>query len=78
MKKYWQVYIILNDDLLVYDHLAFAGINIRPGFTDSITEEGDIFIYTEPINLCLMSETLDRYYYRLPKRSSISQWDYYI
>ena len=29
----------LNNDLLGYDHLAFAGINIRPGFADRITEE---------------------------------------
>src|ERR671938_1046967 len=29
----------LNNDLLGYDHLAFAGINIRPGFADQITEE---------------------------------------
>ena len=29
----------LNNDLLGYDHLAFAGINIRPGFADLITEE---------------------------------------
>src|SRR5918912_4506303 len=29
----------LNNDLLGYDHLAFVGINIRPGFADRITEE---------------------------------------
>jgi Lrp/AsnC family transcriptional regulator for asnA, asnC and gidA len=29
----------LDNDLLGYDHLAFAGINIRPGFADQITEE---------------------------------------
>jgi Lrp/AsnC family transcriptional regulator for asnA, asnC and gidA len=29
----------LNNDLLGYDHLAFAGINVRPGFADRITEE---------------------------------------
>jgi Lrp/AsnC family transcriptional regulator, regulator for asnA, asnC and gidA len=28
----------LDNDLLGYDHLAFAGINIRPGFADQITE----------------------------------------
>jgi Lrp/AsnC family transcriptional regulator for asnA, asnC and gidA len=28
----------LNNDLLGYDHLAFAGINIRPGFTDQVIE----------------------------------------
>ena len=31
----------LNNDLLGYDHLAFAGINVRAGFTDSITKEGE-------------------------------------
>ena len=29
----------LNNDRLGYDHLAFVGINIRPGFADQITEE---------------------------------------
>jgi Lrp/AsnC family transcriptional regulator for asnA, asnC and gidA len=29
----------LNNDLLGYDHLAFMGINIKPGFADQITEE---------------------------------------
>ena len=29
----------LNNDLLGYDHLAFAGTNIRSGFADRITEE---------------------------------------
>src|SRR5919199_3166575 len=29
----------LNNDSLGYDHLAFVGINIRPGFADLITEE---------------------------------------
>ncbi|MFL6383102.1 MAG: Lrp/AsnC family transcriptional regulator [Nitrososphaeraceae archaeon] len=28
----------LDNDLLGYDHLAFIGINIRPGFADQITE----------------------------------------
>jgi Lrp/AsnC family transcriptional regulator, regulator for asnA, asnC and gidA len=28
----------LDNDLLGYDHLSFIGINIRPGFTDQITE----------------------------------------
>jgi Lrp/AsnC family transcriptional regulator, regulator for asnA, asnC and gidA len=29
----------LNNDLLGYDHLVFAGINIRSGFADQVTEE---------------------------------------
>src|SRR5919202_72179 len=29
----------LNNDFLGYDHLAFMGINIKPGFADQITEE---------------------------------------
>src|SRR5919205_4571196 len=29
----------LNNDLLGYDHLAFMGINIKPGFADQVTEE---------------------------------------
>jgi Lrp/AsnC family transcriptional regulator for asnA, asnC and gidA len=29
----------LNNDLLGYDHLAFAGINIKPGLTDQVIEE---------------------------------------
>jgi Lrp/AsnC family transcriptional regulator for asnA, asnC and gidA len=29
----------LNYDLLGYDHLVFAGINIRSGFADQVTEE---------------------------------------
>ena len=31
--------ISLNNNILGYDHLAFAGINIRPGFADQVTEE---------------------------------------
>ena len=31
--------ISLNNDLLGYDHLAFAGINIKPGFADQVIEE---------------------------------------
>ena len=29
----------IDNDLLGYDHLAFIGINIRPGLADQITEE---------------------------------------
>src|SRR5919197_6430547 len=29
----------LDNVLLGYDHLAFAGINVRPGLTDQVTEE---------------------------------------
>ena len=29
----------LNNDLLGYDHLVFAGINIKSGFADQVTEE---------------------------------------
>ena len=29
----------LNNDLLGYDHLIFAGINIKSGFADQVTEE---------------------------------------
>src|ERR671931_1749808 len=29
----------LDNDLLGYDHLAFVGINVRPGFADQVTEE---------------------------------------
>jgi Lrp/AsnC family transcriptional regulator, regulator for asnA, asnC and gidA len=31
--------ICLNNNILGYDHLAFMGINIKPGFADQITEE---------------------------------------
>jgi Lrp/AsnC family transcriptional regulator for asnA, asnC and gidA len=30
--------ISVDNDLLEYDHLAFIGINIKPGFADQITE----------------------------------------
>src|SRR5690242_9914396 len=29
----------LNNDLLGYDHLAFTGISVRPGFADHVLEE---------------------------------------
>jgi Lrp/AsnC family transcriptional regulator, regulator for asnA, asnC and gidA len=29
----------INNDLLGYSHLAFIGINIRPGFTDHVIED---------------------------------------
>src|ERR1051325_2213803 len=31
--------ICLNNNILGYDHLVFAGINIRPGVADQVTEE---------------------------------------
>jgi Lrp/AsnC family transcriptional regulator, regulator for asnA, asnC and gidA len=31
--------ISVDNNLLGYDHLAFAGINIKPGFADQVTEE---------------------------------------
>jgi Lrp/AsnC family transcriptional regulator for asnA, asnC and gidA len=31
--------ISVNNNLLGYDHLAFIGINIKPGFADQVTEE---------------------------------------
>jgi Lrp/AsnC family transcriptional regulator, regulator for asnA, asnC and gidA len=30
--------LCLDNNLLGYDHLAFVGINVRPGFTDEVTE----------------------------------------
>jgi Lrp/AsnC family transcriptional regulator, regulator for asnA, asnC and gidA len=29
----------INNDLLGYDHLAFAGINVKPGLTDQVIDE---------------------------------------
>jgi Lrp/AsnC family transcriptional regulator for asnA, asnC and gidA len=31
--------ICLNNNILGYDHLIFAGVNIRPGLADQVTEE---------------------------------------
>ena len=28
----------IDNDLLGYDHLAFVGMNVRPGFTDEVNE----------------------------------------